>query len=132
MTPIRQFRDLSFYDATETLEEEHGKTPDRDLIMYRQTGAKDEFGVDVCDVYTFDDLATARFSMDDFESHNWIFEDRGPEEIPAPEVQPDRSRSFMRDDILSAVAAEVGQFYYKNPDSHKIAIGVVRRLGFPE
>jgi hypothetical protein len=39
-------------------------------------------------------------------------------------------RLFSKDDIQTAVSFALGRFYYSNPDSHKIAGEVLKRLGF--
>ena len=117
----RQLKDLSFEEAIETIETAHLTDP---AGLYRiKRLVNGEF-----EEFDYAEVQHEVWTLAEIRCEEWIFEDLTPE-VPEPQSRPeDNHRSFTRDDILSAVAAEVGQFYYKNPDSHKIAIGVVNRL----
>jgi hypothetical protein len=131
--PRRQLRDLSFGEALSELETAYEQAPSHDLVIYRETSEKDQFGVPICDAYTQTDIAEARWSSDDVLATNWIFEDRGVENVPLmPENVGNERRSHTRDEILTVVNFVIGRFYYSNPDAHKLGPEICKRLGYAE
>lgn len=132
-SPRVQIKDLSFTEALNHLETAYGQSPSHDLCIYRETDQKDSDGVPVCDVYTYPDIAEARWSADDVLATNWVFEDRGEEDVPLmPADQGPNSLTITRDEVLGAVNFVIGRFYYSNPDAHKLGPEICKRLGFAD
>jgi hypothetical protein len=80
------------------------------------------------------------FAREDFRAEDWVYHDTT---VPAAAtsaiedlneidkaLHDANKRLFSKDDIQVAVSFAVGRFYYSNPDSHKIAGEVLKRLGF--
>jgi hypothetical protein len=77
------------------------------------------------------------FTREDFRADDWVLHDTTQPAKTLDDLDEidkilhdANKRLFSKDDIQTAVSFALGRFYYSNPDSHKIAGEVLKRLGF--
>lgn len=119
----RQLTGLSIMDAITHMEIALEENPQGRYFIKRSVGPDRE------EVYTPSAIEVATWGRDDLIAQDFRFEDHTPEPEtePASPAEPS-GKYFTREQVIACVGAAVGQHYYKNPDSHKIAIDAANRL----